>query len=114
VRAQQGDTRGNLLFNALAGVVLLGTPHFSLANKHKWQDALRILATREQLPPKALTNVNALTPLLQVSSDFEDLALSACILSAFESKKSKVKRSGNILLKDKFIVYISRSCCDLI
>jgi hypothetical protein len=114
VRAQQSDTRGNLLFSALAGVVLLGTPHFKLANQPKWQDALGILATGEQLPPEALTNMNALKLLEQVSSDFEDLAPSACILSAFESKESKVKRSRGILGSKKFIVCISRSCCDLI
>jgi hypothetical protein len=107
VRAQQGDTRGNFLFEALAGIVLLGTPHLRTNNKAKWPNALGILGARTESPPKALMDVGALQPLVEISSAFEDLPRSFGILSAYELRKSRVKRSGGILPSTEKLIVCS-------
>ncbi|KAL8305078.1 hypothetical protein RB598_003018 [Gaeumannomyces tritici] len=74
------------LLRALAGVILLGTPHSGTESRDKWQNATVMLSKKS----KRLSS-DDLTRLSKSSLLFEQAAVTVPILSVYETKETKVK-----------------------
>lgn len=80
------------MFDSLAGIVFLGSPHLRDSNKSEWAKVPAILELRMLPLPEDLADVSKLQRLAQWSRDFEHLNLSVPILSTREARKSRKKK----------------------
>jgi hypothetical protein len=74
---------------ALAGVILLGTPHLTEENNTKWQNAG--MAMPALTKKKRSLSSGDIASLANSSAEFERAAVKVPILSVHETKKTRVK-----------------------
>jgi len=87
------------LFDALAGIVFLGTPHLRESNKSEWNNVPAILELHTPSPCEDLRTEYQLRRLATWSQEFENLNLLTPVLSTQEGKKSKKKKTKKWSLK---------------
>lgn len=84
------------IYNALSGIIFLGTPHLTSADDERWERWRLILKLfRKDVPKTAVSRQDA-EMLVKVFERFNGLNLRISVISVYETKETKMKDKGPI------------------
>ena len=108
MHAHRRDEGAKTLTTSLAGIVLLGTPHFQENNKSEWKHAPAILQLHLSSLPADLEAEHELRRLATWSQEFQTLNLLVPVLSTKERKKSKTKKKNKYNISDTVYIVVCK------